>query len=81
MMIHVPTCDEALRLWSFPWGNDPTGRCCDRTVFEWLKNKYTGVCTQKATAFYRMDPNDVLHKQRMTAIEQKRKKAQGQIRT
>ena len=68
LMIDKVRCPEIPPLWSHPWPGDHTGMSADRGVFRALSAHRTGRATNQATVFYRMDPGDVMHAERMKAM-------------
>ena len=68
LMVDKTRCEPVLRLWSTPLEGDPKGMSADRNVFHRLSTRHTGKCTGAATCFYRMDPRDPLHAERMDRL-------------
>lgn len=58
-------CEKALPWWNTPLPGDPTGATMDRQVFAALSREFRGVGTGQPTVYYRMNPTDILHPQRL----------------
>ena len=74
LMFDKLACDDVIRWWCIPLPGDAKGMSCDRHVFNELKNRYRGKGTGKPTAFYRMDPEDGMHPERIRIIEELRRR-------
>ncbi len=68
LMIDKLRCPEIAPLWNNPRPGDPRGMSADRGVFQALASAHTGGATNQPTVFYRMDPTDLMHQERMTAM-------------
>lgn len=68
LMIDKLRCPEIAPLWNCPQPADPRGMSADRGVFMALANRHTGGATNQPTVFYRLDPADSMHKERMKAM-------------
>jgi hypothetical protein len=64
LLIDKLACERAIPWWNVPLQGDSKGMSADRHVFAVLK-ALRGVATGQPTVFYRMDPNDGLHGQRL----------------
>jgi hypothetical protein len=68
LMIDKLRCPGIAPLWNFPRRGDPRGMSADRGVFHVLSSAHTGGATNQPTVFYRMDPTDPMHAERMTVL-------------
>ena len=71
LMLHKVTCEPVLRWWAIPLEGDPLRMSEDRNVFHYLKTHHRFSCTNLATAFYAVQPSDLMHGQRRKWIESK----------
>ena len=69
LMFDKAACDDVLGLWCIPVFHHSVGIGSDRTVFERLRTKYSGVATGSPTCFYRISPSDPMHPERLRLIE------------
>lgn len=67
LMLNKVTCQSVLANWARPAAGDPKGQSADRNVFHALHRNFRAASTGEATAFYRLDPADDLHAQRVEA--------------
>ncbi|MBE7190333.1 hypothetical protein, partial [Jatrophihabitans endophyticus] len=67
LLLDRERCREAIVAWTEPMPNDPSGMSADRMVFDRLR-RLRGVGTGKATALYRIDPNDGRHPIRLAQM-------------
>jgi hypothetical protein len=67
LMIDKRKCADILPLWSQPQPGDDKGMSADRTVFLALL-PHPAAPVEVPTVYYRLDPNDVMHKERMTVM-------------
>lgn len=77
LLIDKVACEPVLRWWSMPLPGDPKGMSADRQVFDRLRRQYRGVATGQATCYYRLDPRDDVHHNRLTLIARARGGAAG----
>jgi len=68
LMINKARCADILPLWSRPLPGDAKAMSADRTVFNALAKNYQGGAVGQPTVFYRMDPKDVMHDERMKVM-------------
>jgi hypothetical protein len=68
LMLDKRRCFEALQGWMQPLAQDPKGMSADRTVFQYLSRHHTGAGTNLPTVYYRMDPGDPMHAERMKVM-------------
>jgi hypothetical protein len=69
LMIDKLACHEVLPAWTLtPF---PDGRGSDRLVFDRLRRGHAGRPTARATSFYTINPNDVVHLARLQYFRQK----------
>jgi len=67
LMIDKTACPDVIQAWNFPLlSRDPAS--ADRRVFQLLSQRHKGAGTGAATVFYRMNPADMLHKQRVRRL-------------
>jgi hypothetical protein len=64
-MLNKLTCEAVLPLWNQPLPGDPKGMSEDRNIFAALSRYYRGAGTSQPTAFYNLNPGDVLHQTRL----------------
>lgn len=69
LMIDKLACINVAPLWSLAPFADGSGE--DRLVFEALRSQYRGVATGRATSYYRMQPRDAMHLERLKIIRQR----------
>lgn len=69
LLIDKLACHEILPAWSLTPFSD--GRGSDRLVFERLRKAHKGRTTGLATSFYTINPNDVVHLNRLQHFRQK----------
>ena len=67
LMIDKTACPEVVPAWNFPLLPGSPGTA-DRHVFLLLNKGYPGVGTGAATVFYRMNPADPLHQERIRRL-------------
>jgi hypothetical protein len=77
LMLDKSRCLEVLPAWMRPVANDAKGMSADRTVFELLSTRYAGAGTDIPAVYYRLDPNDPMHAERMTVMGEAYQKAGG----
>lgn len=65
LIIDKLACARAIPWWNIPLPDDPKQMSEDRHVFAVLNREFRGVGTGQPTVYYRMDPNDSLHPQRV----------------
>ena len=70
LMLDKRRCSDVLNAWMQPLAHDPVGMSADRMVFQHLSRHYTGAGTNLPTVYYRMNPNDSMHGERMKAMGQ-----------
>jgi hypothetical protein len=68
LMLDKRRCGDVLQAWMTPLANDPKGMSADRLVFQHLSRFHTGAGTNLPTVYYRMDPDDAMHAERMKAM-------------
>lgn len=73
LMIDKLACGPLLHWWTTPLPNDSKRMSADRYVFNALRTSHPVAWTGRATTFYVMDPDDVVHKARLNRIRHKRK--------
>ena len=69
LMIDKLACHEVLPAWSLTPFSD--GRGSDRLVFDRLKRSHKGCPTGRATSFYTINPDDIVHLNRLQYFRQK----------
>jgi hypothetical protein len=63
-LINKTACPDAVLAWNFPlFSADP--RSADRRVFQLLSRRYQGAGTGSARVYYRMNPTDPIHGERL----------------
>lgn len=67
LMIDRRKCADILPLWTRPQPHDGKGMSADRSVFEALAPR-PGIRVDAATVYYRMDPKDPMHEERMKVL-------------
>ena len=67
LMIDKRKCAAILPLWTKPQPGDGKGMSADRTVFQALSGRSAGD-VEVPTVYYRLDPNDSMHAERMTVM-------------
>jgi hypothetical protein len=65
LMFNKLTCWQCVALWNIPLIGDVKAMSADRNVFNFLSNHSNPGETKNPTAYYVIDPNDVLHKLRL----------------
>ena len=73
LMIDKLACEDVLPWWTTPLPNDAKRMSADRHVFHALRTGHPVAWTGRATTFYVMDPEDVVHKARMNRVRHKQK--------
>ena len=68
LMINKIRCADILPLWTRPLRGDPKAMSADRTVFAALAQSFQGAAIEQPTVYYRLDPNDVMHDERMKVM-------------
>lgn len=68
LIIDKLACGRAVPWWNQPLPRDEGGMSADRHVFAVLNRDFRGVGTGRPTVFYRLDPTDPLHPQRLQRI-------------
>jgi hypothetical protein len=69
LMLDKLACINVAPLWSMAPFPDGSGE--DRLVFEALRSQYRGAATGKATSYYRMQPRDAMHLERLHVMRQR----------
>ncbi|HEV2675977.1 MAG TPA: hypothetical protein VGV37_15755 [Aliidongia sp.] len=69
LMIDKLACHEILPAWSLTPFAD--GRGSDRLIFDRLRRGHAGKTTGRATSFYTINPNDIVHLARLQYFRQK----------
>lgn len=69
LMLDKLACLNVAPLWSLAPFADGSGE--DRLVFEALRSQYRGVATGRATSYYRMQPRDSMHLERLRVMRQR----------
>lgn len=67
LLLDKRKCADILALWSRPQTLDKKGMSADRTVFQALAVR-PGIRIEAPTVYYRLDPNDTMHKERMKVM-------------
>ncbi len=65
LMLNKLACEAVLPLWNQPLPGDPKGMSEDRNIFAALSRYYRGAGTSQPTAFYNLNPGDVMHQTRL----------------
>ncbi len=68
LMINKIRCADVLPLWTKPLRGDPKAMSADRTVFDALARHFQGAGTDRPTVHYRLDPDDEMHRDRMSVM-------------
>jgi hypothetical protein len=68
LMIDKTRCADILPLWMRPQPGDDKGMSADRTVFMALAKSFSGAGAGEPTVFYRLDPKDAMHVERMKVM-------------
>jgi len=68
LMVDKVACEAVLPLWCVPLRGDSSGLTADRSVFNFLRNQRKGNATNQPTSFYKMNPTDPLHPQRLQTM-------------
>ncbi|HMA49054.1 MAG TPA: glycosyltransferase family A protein [Magnetospirillaceae bacterium] len=68
LMLNKIRCADILPLWTKPLRGDPKAMSADRTVFAALAERFQAGAVGQPTVYYRLDPNDVMHAERMKAM-------------
>lgn len=61
-------CARALPRWNTPLPGDPIGSTMDRQVFAVLSQEFRGIGTGQPSVYYKMNPTDILHPQRLRVM-------------
>lgn len=69
LMIDKLRCPDILPLWMVPQPDDEKAMSADRTVFIRLAADFDGVGTSDPTVYYRLDPRDAMHQERMRVMQ------------
>ena len=68
LMIDRRKCQSVLPYWVSPVPGDHRGMGADRAVFAALARNFTGFRLDGPTVYYRMNPDDVMHAERMKVM-------------
>jgi hypothetical protein len=68
LMIDKRKCADVLPFWTRPLPGDFRGMGADRSVYAALSAKFTGVRVDEPTVYYRMNPDDPMHSERMKVM-------------
>lgn len=68
LMINKTRCADILPLWTRPLAGDPKAMSADRRVFSALAESFRGGAVDLPTVYYRLDPNDLMHEERMKVM-------------
>jgi hypothetical protein len=68
LMLNKVVCEVVLAEWSRPLRGDLTGATADRNIFKLLRERFRGTAINQPTAFYQLNPSDVLHPIRLRLI-------------
>ena len=68
LLLDKRICPLALPLWMVPLPGDAKAMSADRTVFDYLQRHHRGGTSGQASCFYRLDPEDGRHADRMAVF-------------
>ncbi len=77
LMIDKTRCADILPLWTRPLRGDPKAMSADRTVFSALSNGFQAGAVEQPTVYYRLDPKDDMHPERMRVLAEAYAQAGG----
>lgn len=70
LMFDKIACDGAIRWWCTPLTGDPNGMSGDRRVYDYLQRHGEPGCTRRPTVYYTLQPNDIMHSERVKLMGQ-----------
>ena len=69
LIIDKIQCEKVLRWWPIPLPGNDKGTAADRHVFQGLRTEFSNQCSEFASVYYQIDPQDGMHAQRLQWID------------